>query len=389
MTDLLVVADDLTGALDTGARSAQQGLRTWVAWAGTPPAEADVFLLDTESRDLAPAEAARRVAELAAPLIPRARRLYKKVDSTLRGNVGAELAALLRVSGASRAILAPAFPAQGRTTRAGRQYVHGAPLPGGPSIVELLAAQTDLSVGVVPLEVVRQGQQALAAALQARPERIAVVDAVEDGDLATIALAAAGSDSLLAGSAGLASWLSAGLGAPAALSAPGPILFVAGTLHPSLPGQLARLQAQAPVAIVGQVLGGLLARGEEVIAERSRTLAAALLAGRDAVVTTAGEPRVAGGGRFVAALLAQVAAGALEQARPGALVLTGGDVAIATCRALGAQAIALSGEVEPGVPIGRLAGGPLDGLTLITKAGGFGDDEVLCRIRSQAGGREP
>ncbi len=395
MADLLVVADDLTGALDTGACFARHGLRTRVTWSDAPAVDCDVWVLDTESRDLPPASARERLHGMVARLPAHPRRLYKKVDSTLRGNVGAELEALLQAAALPRAVLAPAFPAQGRTTRDGRQFVHGVPLVETPlagpgdcsSIAALLAGQTGLSATCLALEVVRRGPAALAERMASASAQVLVVDAEEDADLHTVAEAAAlaGPGWLLAGSAGLAAALAASWGPaerpPAAR--PGrieePILLVAGTRHPCLAGQLARLQAESQITVVGQVLGGLLVRGEGVIDTRARDLVAALVAG-DAILTTHGEPRIAGADGAVAAVLARIAAQALERVRPGALVLTGGDVAMAVCRALGAEAVAVGGELEPGVPWGRLVGGRAGGLALVTKAGGFGDDGVLARV---------
>jgi uncharacterized protein YgbK (DUF1537 family) len=60
--------------------------------------------------------------------------------------------------------------------------------------------------------------------------------------------------------------------------------------------------------------------------------------------------------------------------------LTGGETAYSVCRALGSAAIALAGELEPGVPVGVLLDGPYGGLTVVTKAGGFGDPETLQRL---------
>ena len=215
-----------------------------------------------------------------------------------------------------------------------------------------------------------------------------VLDAIEDADLTIIAQAAcrAGLDRLLVGSAGLAAHLPAAWGLPAAsvTAAPGPVvgpfLFVAASQHPALAGQLAYLQSRAEVAVVDQVLEGLLIRGGGVAGRRSATLAAALAQGQDVVLTTQGEPRVAGAERRVAACLAEVVGLTLAHVRPAALVLTGGDVAGAVCRGLSAQAIVVEGEVEPGLPWGRLYGGPADGMRVVTKAGGFGSEQVFWRI---------
>ncbi len=405
VADLLVVADDLTGALDTGAQFARHGLRTCVAWGAGLPGGADVWVLDTESRDLLPAAAGARVAQAVAPLLSRCAHLYKKVDSTLRGNVAGELAALLAASVARRVALAPAFPAQGRTTLHGKQWVHGQPLaatpfapPGaaGSALTALLARKMGVAVGSVELAVVRQGPGALGQALQARAEPVLVIDAVEESDLATVAraVAAAGPGWLLAGSAGLAAQLPAAwglagglLGPPAPIGA-GPVLLVVGTRHPALAGQLSYLQARAPVTVVGEVTAGLLARGDPLVTRRAEALAGALVAGRDVVLTSLGEPLVAGGARQVAALLADIVRRALAGVQPAALVLTGGDVAAAVCRALAAEAIVVEGEVAPGIPRGRLLGGPANGLCLVTKAGGFGGEEVLWQILSVLRGEE-
>ena len=64
------------------------------------------------------------------------------------------------------------------------------------------------------------------------------------------------------------------------------------------------------------------------------------------------------------------------------LLLTGGDTALAVCAALGTTAIELSHELEPGVPVGRIVGGVAEGAWVITKSGGFGDNETLWRMIS-------
>jgi uncharacterized protein YgbK (DUF1537 family) len=107
-----IIADDLTGAADTGVQLARAGYRTAVAFRGAPvpPAEGlDAVALDTDSRAMPAGFAAKRVMETArtvrdAPIV------YKKLDSTLRGPIAAELAAALAASGRERAVVAPAFP---------------------------------------------------------------------------------------------------------------------------------------------------------------------------------------------------------------------------------------------------------------------------------------
>ncbi|MDR1060470.1 MAG: four-carbon acid sugar kinase family protein [Clostridiales bacterium] len=105
MIELVVIADDLTGALDTGAQFAKQGVATFVAGRAEPDFSAAdpscaVIAVNAESRHLPAREAAERVRRIVRDAMAHgARRFYKKTDSGLRGNVGAELAALIEAAG--------------------------------------------------------------------------------------------------------------------------------------------------------------------------------------------------------------------------------------------------------------------------------------------------
>ena len=227
MLKLAVIADDLSGAGDTGLQFAKRGLRTVVlfdAAASLDPGEdsPEVVVLDTDSRQVISAEANRRVREatrclrrLGAPLV------YKKIDSTLRGNVGAEIATLLDAYPGVGCLVAPAFPAKGRTVVGGRLFVRGTELAKSEFARDPLWPMTDsraamivrrqswLRVGEIPLEVVRQGAEAILASAEehfavGRP--ICVSDAEPTEDLAAIAQAIAPRPGRWfgAGSAGLA-----------------------------------------------------------------------------------------------------------------------------------------------------------------------------------------
>jgi D-threonate/D-erythronate kinase len=136
-------------------------------------------------------------------------RLYKKIDSTLRGHIGPELGVALSSWGPSAlAIVAPAFPTMRRTTMAGEQYASGSALRAGPLMrpLEHAGLRTDhADVGRV-----RGGSLSLAFAdAQARGVQAVVCDAETDEDLRAIARAGAtvGSGVLWVGSGGLASML--------------------------------------------------------------------------------------------------------------------------------------------------------------------------------------
>jgi D-threonate/D-erythronate kinase len=124
-----VIADDLTGAAELGAVGLRLGFSAEVVTNGDPSGEADLVCVDTDSRAQAPAEAARRVTA-AAKLLQKAGAewIYKKVDSVLRGQVTAEIEAMMKQLGFERALLAPANPSLGRTIRDGKYFIRGKPV---------------------------------------------------------------------------------------------------------------------------------------------------------------------------------------------------------------------------------------------------------------------
>lgn len=124
-----VIADDLTGAAELGAVGLRLGLKAEIVRSGKPGSPAELVCVDTDSRSCAPEEAARRAAAAAKMLrAAGARWIYKKVDSVLRGNVTAEVEAVMQQLGFSRALLLPANPSLGRVIRDGQYFVQGRPI---------------------------------------------------------------------------------------------------------------------------------------------------------------------------------------------------------------------------------------------------------------------
>ncbi|HEY3109647.1 MAG TPA: four-carbon acid sugar kinase family protein [Chloroflexota bacterium] len=381
------MADDLTGAADTGVQFRRVGVpaRVWLGRHAPDAFGATVY--DTDTRAAGPAAAAAAVERIATLLVP-GERVYKKVDSTMRGNVGAEVEALLRALRRRLAVLAPAFPANGRTTVDGVQRVGGVPAhltavgrdPAHPmrwpTIAGALRAQSRLFIHLVGLEVVRGEFGPLAkrlADLSQQPS-IVVADAETDDDLRAIAeaVAALGHECLPVGSAGLAAHLAAvwglgsaetGLGTPS-LKGSGPgILFVCGSTNPRTLEQVRRLPGSPIDAADPDAL-------EEAVSR--------LRAGEPAVLSSAVWPAGATAEQ-IAAALGGLVAGVAARARPDALLLTGGDTARAVLGALDGHGIELDDELLPGMPVGRIAGGGLAGTRVITKAGGFGPPDALVR----------
>ena len=395
-----IIADDLTGAMDTGAQFARRGLDTLVALSRDGYPEASVVAVSTDSRVEPAAEAYRRALDAAQQL---GRCLvYKKIDSTVRGNIGAELDGVLDGLRTDRALVAPAFPEAGRTTTGGLHCVNGVPVadtvfgrdPNAPVLAShlptLLAGQTRRRVGHLPLRIVEQGDQAVVNALNAEPAGVVVADAVERRHLRALgrALVQATEPWLPCGSAGLAAeWApgpdlgQADLTQPGWPPMSGPVLVIAGSRHPLTAAQLRCAETEGHLTCVGL---GLSVDREAASLEK---VLAALGQGANVALTTTFSAFEIGAEGSFAARLAHAAKRIIGQVQLAGLVITGGDVLRAVSHALGARALRVLREVEPGVPAGIWVGGPVHGSRVVTKAGGLGDEWAIERsIRLIRGG---
>lgn len=381
----LIVADDLTGAADSAVAFATAGLPTQVFFAGpdgtaeivtSEGAAGGVLALDTDSRRLDPAAAHRAVAA-AATRAPAARFRMKKIDSTLRGNVRPETLALMGALGCTIAICAPAFPAADRQTRDGRQWASGR------LVGEVAASFEGMRTAHVPLRAVQDGSiHGLLDDAVTGGAQVVVVDAVTQEDLRSIVACGADRDDLLwVGSGGLGAALADATTSRSARRRPlprvsGPVVTVVGSATP-----VAAAQARCVVesgAVEVRVPVGVLLDDSADGGSCPTQLDAALEDGRDVLVRLEeGDTIVPGHGRAIVDALAATLAPSLRRARPGALVATGGETALAFGRALGARGLDIIAELEPGVVLSRLLGET--DLPLVTKAGAFGDPGTLAR----------
>ncbi|GLK56664.1 hypothetical protein GCM10008170_26830 [Methylopila capsulata] len=402
----LILADDLTGAADCAIAFARRGVGAAVGWGGSWPdaaARPPVFAYDVGSRGVDAAEAARRHGELLMALDAPGQRLFKKIDSTLRGHPAAEIAAvsghLAATAGGSLGVLAPAFPAAGRTTLDGHVLVAGRPLEEAEvwrrehsydsANLPAVCATAGLAATVVPLAIVRAGGSALTAALDAvaaAGEGIAACDAETDEDLRRIAQAALAlaTPAFFSGSAGLAHAL-ASLGEAGQIGAPGPqpttrgALIVVGSLAAVSRAGARRLAASGAV-VHAPVTPEALLRNPAARAAFGGRAAAALEAGQDVLVeiVMGDAPDLAIGAALVDALADALAPAA---DRMGAFVATGGETAAALLSRFGVNGIRLLDELEPGVAYGLALGRLV--VPVVTKAGAFGDDGTLTRIAAR------
>ena len=391
-----LIADDLTGALDSGAGFAKAGLRSVMPFGPTGtvalPVVADVIIFNTASREGDAVVARDRAREAALRLLGHGVSLiYKKMDSVLRGHPGPELSGVLDAIAithpGARALVAPAFPAQGRTTVDGVQLVHGVPVASHFGRLEHALAPVFASCDIR--------------------------DAITDDDLRVIARdGVAGGRLLWVGSAGLASqvveafrssgaasetrevdtWSDApdsGAGSGEVWNAVRPerVIVVAGTVHPATVVQVEALVADGWGHIAFDI-GGPDGWPDEREILRAMTNCSASgvvvsthanLAGHshpDEVI-----PSLVRNAVTLLDRIAPIVSTLLMDGRTG-LVVTGGETAQHLFTGIGVTSVDVSGEALPGIPIGLME---FDGVRVrvATKSGGFGGSDALrhvCRV---------
>ena len=378
---LIIIADDFAGAADCAAAFAARGARTYAVLDARlfELGDWEIMALDADTRDAPPSVAEERVRRLMRCAASE-HTVFKKVDSTLRGNLAVELRATLACRPADCVIAAPAFPATGRTTMGGRQLVHGCPLEESEfadqtstsSIGELLAP-AGLSVTEVGLRAVRAGGVAQLAR-EARAELL-VCDAETEDDLERIVRGGldSGTDVMWLGSAGLArrlaQRLAIGSRTASELIDAIPVLLVVGSPASATRAQLEQLRATGDVHEI--VIGG------EAEGDRAESLRECLRAGRDCALTLKSGTGARDHGREGTSRLGSIAAAAAELA--GGLVLTGGETARAVLEAMSVRGLELECEVQPGIPLGFTDNSRR--LPVAVKAGGFGDESALLACR--------
>jgi uncharacterized protein YgbK (DUF1537 family) len=401
---MAIIADDLTGAADSAAVFGPV-IDAWVALDEGAFPDGDLVAVDTDSRYVSGDRASEVVGAATRNAVGAGARLHKKIDSILRGNIAVEVAAVLDEVDANRttpaiAVVAPAFPATGRTTVGGVVHVHGEPLSeprGGdlPSVLE----EGGLRTGLAGSETVRSSAVALTLRINELAEqgcRAVVCDAETDEDLQSVQLATALLErpTVLVGSAGLMRVSVYDLAADSGgifcrADAGGPdlaTLVVCGSSTEISHEQIAELVEREGVRAVDV----RAPYGPEQRAEALEAARAAFAQRLDPVVVPDRRQLVdPAWSRTVEEAMAEVG-GQLLLERGDSLsgaVLTGGATARAVLLRAGVSRLSVKGEVEPGIVLSAVERS--DGLSLITKSGSFGDAEALCRCRLTLRGLGP
>jgi D-threonate/D-erythronate kinase len=361
MASLRLLADDLTGALDTSAELVGQFGPLEVCWSASTVTSRDgaSFAIDSGTRELLPDQAFAIVRDI-APRLADATIAYKKIDSLLRGPWVAELDACLRVGAWDACILAPAFVHQGRRTINGQQYARAADggwSAVGKKIIEQLhernleARQSNISTGL------SAGINVFDAETEDDLERIADVGRNHRGKV------------LWCGSGGLASALGRGTDVSVSGTLKGPVLGIFGTDHRTT---LLQLAACEPVVIRSADIARDIDRIKQAL---EKGVACVKFEVPSAVSRDNVAEHVSG----------EIALLSRSIGRPGSLIVTGGETLKAQAVAVGARALRVFGRLEPGIPRSQIEGGDWSGVEVISKSGAFGRADVLRKLLRQNG----
>ncbi|MDO5401037.1 MAG: four-carbon acid sugar kinase family protein [Eubacteriales bacterium] len=420
MTQLLILADDFTGALDTGVQFASTGAVTRVITGQRVSLEAyadtcEVLVVDAETRHLTGTEASgivegytAQAVELDIPFI------YKKTDSALRGNIGAELAAVLKASGERQLPFLPAFPQMLRHTVRGIHYIQGTPV-------------ADSVFGKDPFEPVTCSQVGQLLALQtqqpsvscpvpgedtALPEEEGIwifdAESVEDLRATGRRLKQAGKLHILAGCAGFAAvlpeLLELGTGKPQKIPALGDrFTVVCGSVNPITVDQLAYAEhhgfSHIQLAPEQKLTSGYwqTPAGEEMLARLYRMLETNPHRIIDTNDPGSNQETLAYAARYgmgiqdirraVSGTIGYLVSRLFSHEALGTLLITGGDTLLQCMEYMGIHEIEPIGELDTGVVLSRFT---YSGITryVISKSGGFGRENLLTELAAALNGAE-
>ncbi len=336
MDALRVLADDLTGACDVGAEFlpgpggvvVQPALET-----GGPAPRGTMCVRNTQSRTLGPADAARRVAAALADVGPGwAGLVLKKIDTGLRGPLGAEIDATMDALGVEEAFVLPAIPEVGRTTLGGRQMIGGVPV-------------NETAFACDPHHPIHDASVPAALAATGRRQAAVIDIAAVRGDLtAAIERARAAGAGVLACDA----------------------------------ETRRQLERAARRGLVRPIEVPSLAGADWAGAQAARALASGTVPALVAPATASPE-----GSAAVLAALRRAALSTLARVRPGGLVLVGGETAYHVLEGLGLPPLWLESRLCPLVVRARLMAGAYAGLAVVTKGGSTGAPDLLAAIVRQ------
>jgi uncharacterized protein YgbK (DUF1537 family) len=420
---IYVISDDLTGANDTGVQFTKKGYNTIVSVLDEQstiiiPDNLDVFVMDTETRELESKTARKRLKSILEKInINKKDVVYKKVDSTLRGNIGNELEEIMIILNRDICIFSPSYPSYQRITIGGYLVVDQKPLSlseyscGNSTQVEnsfipfLLKKQTDFPVGQIDLKDVAKGQKTILSKineLYQKGNKIIVIDSTNEEHLKDIFASSLKLDRpvLFSGSAGLANHFININNKNEDLKIKiennkGPFVVVAGSRNFIMKDQVNYLKNRLNFTELKIDLEQVFSNKDRILDNYSAEGIKAIKGNRDLVIHTDAiynEEKLINkklmlkyniGFREleikIKTFLGELTSKIIKNSYVRNLILTGGDVALGVCKELGIYNMNILDELLPGIPL-AIANYKNYNLNIVTKAGGFGKEDALYNL---------
>jgi len=423
---IYVIADDLTGANDTGVQFTKNGYKTRVLILDSELKRIefennhDVLVIDTETREVEENVARSKLTKILKKIqVSEKDIIYKKIDSTLRGNVGAEIEEIIKIYNKQFCILSPSFPYQQRVTVGGNLIVQKKPL--GISkytnnnnnngnipesyIPSILEKQTKLSIGRIDLSEIKKRKNnitRLLGKLINEGKIIIVVDSSNEKHLKDIACSGMsfGNKVLFSGSAGLGNCLAESYRKKKELKIclrnnQRPILIVGGSRNPIMIDQIRHLKENLDFAELRIDIRQIYTHKYKVLNQYTKESLEIIKKNHDLIIYTDAPNNEQKSiddelmqkyklsykelENNIKEFLGILTSNIIKGSNIRNLMLTGGDIAISACRELGISNLELLGELLPGIPLASAIYNN-DHLNIITKAGGFGEKSTLYNL---------
>jgi D-threonate/D-erythronate kinase len=412
---ILVVADDLTGAVDTGVQFSRRNLKTVVITGKNTMHKSltdfDVLVVDTESRFDDWKAAYKKAYETGIKAgSENIKYIYKKIDSTMRGNAGAEIAGLMDSLNIAYTFVVPALPLYGRTTINGNVYIDGVLLaetdyandPKNPVkesyIPAIISKQCDKKTAVLNFNDLLSGKQEIGSKLNElmkSGKEIIVFDAENDEDLELIASVVTGIKGkvMYAGCSGFADKLAGYFELQKEKKSN---IVIAGSVNKITARQAESAARELKIKIIDIDIADIISGRSDPEKKRILKLAEkSIAAGDDLIIRSSSSPssvkkclekgRKLGMDDFrvsdlVANFLGELAGEFIMKKGLKGILLTGGDTAIKTLNALNTNGIVVKDEIMHGIPYGYLNDKKYGDLMVVTKAGGFGGEDAIIKI---------
>lgn len=419
MYKVIVLADDFTGANDTGVQLTKYGYSTVtildLKQINRYKHIADSVVIDTETRSTTKQKAYKKMKNL-TPLLKEYSNsiLYKKIDSTLRGNIGIELRAINEVMQPDLIVFAPAFPKNERVTLEGIHYLGNTPVdeteiandPKNPvitsNIKRLLAKDMNANIEHINLRKVRSDLDKVIQSCM-KKAKVLSFDAEKNEDLKRIckSIFKLSKNVLWVGSAGLAEALISTLKDKDKNL---PTLTVAGSVSNFTRTQIKKALKHPNISLVPVDIRQIFSCPSKEIVEVSKSCIDLIQEGKDVIISSATEKNSLNEAKaiakekkielskiseHIAINLSNIAFEVIDQEVVSGVLLTGGDTAVHVISKLTPDGFRINTELEPGIPEMTLLGGPFHGTKIVTKAGAFGNDyAILNAIKHMRGAKK-